>query len=290
MRKWKPWTNMENNKKTTSTAIEVANENDKAIVAQLPMNVQEFNPTKQVENARIAAQALMSVISQKKKPVQFNGEQYLEFEDWQTVAQFYNHTVGTEWTKEVRQKDEIYGYEAKANLYDRNGLVVGGAEAGCFKDEPNWKSKPLFQLRSMAQTRAMAKALRSKFGFVAVLAGFKPTPAEEMGGVVSQPTPKQGTTAKLATEFFCSEHDQRIGLVPAGISKKTGKPYKAFYICSTGGCKAPILNSDGVRVRQHPETGEMIPDQVEEVEVVESSMDKARRILDAKVPRGDYPL
>jgi hypothetical protein len=39
---------------------------------------------------------------------------------------------------------------------------------------------PQFQLRSMAQTRAAAKALRNALAWVVVLAGYKPTPAEEL--------------------------------------------------------------------------------------------------------------
>ena len=57
---------------------------------------------------------------------------------------------------------------------------MGAAEAECNSVEANWRNKPDFQIRSMAQTRAMAKALRSKYGFVAVLAGAEATPAEEM--------------------------------------------------------------------------------------------------------------
>jgi hypothetical protein len=41
---------------------------------------------------------------------------------------------------------------------------------------------PMFQLRSMAQTRACAKALRNVLAWVVVLAGYKPTVAEEMTG------------------------------------------------------------------------------------------------------------
>lgn len=43
---------------------------------------------------------------------------------------------------------------------------------------------PEFQLRSMAQTRAGSKALRNVLAWVAVLAGYKPTPAEEMDGII----------------------------------------------------------------------------------------------------------
>lgn len=39
---------------------------------------------------------------------------------------------------------------------------------------------PLFQLKSMAQTRACAKVLRNVLAWVVVLAGYRPTPAEEL--------------------------------------------------------------------------------------------------------------
>ena len=45
---------------------------------------------------------------------------------------------------------------------------------------------PLFQLRSMAQTRAAAKALRLALGWVVVLAGYKPTPSEELDGMLDR--------------------------------------------------------------------------------------------------------
>jgi hypothetical protein len=50
------------------------------------------------------------------------------------------------------------------------------------------ESVPQFQLRSMAQTRAGAKALRNALAWVVVLAGYSPTPAEELpeADVVSQ--------------------------------------------------------------------------------------------------------
>ncbi len=48
------------------------------------------------------------------------------------------------------------------------------------------ESVPLFQLRSMAQTRAMAKVLSNVLRWVPVLAGYKGTPAEEMSGAEPQ--------------------------------------------------------------------------------------------------------
>ncbi len=70
-------------------------------------------------------------------------------------------------------------------VFDRNGIIRGGAEAYCMRDEPNWRQKPIHQLISMAGTRAVSKSLRLLLSWVVVLAGYDPTPYEELAG--SQP-------------------------------------------------------------------------------------------------------
>jgi hypothetical protein len=134
--------------------------------------------------AQKAAKSLADVVSKKKKPVMMNGEQYLEFEDWQTVGRFYGITAKIISTTYI-EYGEAKGFEAKAVALRADGFEVSAAEAMCLNDEPNWKSKPLFQLRSMAQTRAAAKALRNVLAWVVVLAGYRPTPAEETQGMVN---------------------------------------------------------------------------------------------------------
>jgi len=145
-----------------------------------------------LQEAQRAALALQRVVAGKKKPVIFKGEQYLEFEDWQTVGKFYGLSARTFEATPV----EIFGVKgakARAEAIDlRTGMVVGGAEAYCMRDEENWAVKPWFQLASMAQTRAGAKALRNVLAWVVVLAGYRPTPAEEL-----PPSPAQGVKAKV---------------------------------------------------------------------------------------------
>lgn len=150
------------------------------IVAKPKIEVKVFDPKQDIEMAKVAATALMEVVK-TAKPLMMNGKQYLYFEHWQTIAKFFNITVGTEWTKPIGAVDKPLGWEAKSNAY-QNGVIIGGAEASCMKDERNWTNKPEFQLRSMAQTRANSKALRSILGYIAVLAGANTTPAEEMNG------------------------------------------------------------------------------------------------------------
>lgn len=185
------------------------------------------DPQEVLAEAKKAAQALMTVVSQKKNPVIINKEQYLEFEDWQTVARFYGVTAKVVKTSLI-DLGGVKGYEATAEVIRNNdGMVISSADSMCLNDEEKWSTRakyeyvngskekvgdipvPLFQLRSMAQTRACAKALRNVLAWVVVLAGFKPTVAEEMTGdempdhpapqstkpVVEPPKPKTETPA-----------------------------------------------------------------------------------------------
>lgn len=133
-----------------------------------------------VEYGRRSAVMLKKIIESRKDKVMIGGRQYLQFQDWQTIAKFYRSTVGVEWTKPILAGEKVFGYEAKAHVLNDKGMVVSSAESSCSRDEPTWKARPDFQLRSMAQTRSCAKALRNVFGWVVVLAGFEGTPAEEM--------------------------------------------------------------------------------------------------------------
>lgn len=138
--------------------------------------VLEGDPEAQLAFATKAANALMKVV----KPKKINGKDYMMFGGWQTLGRFFGSTVGVEWTKPIlNEKGAVVGYEARAEVL-QNGQRISSAEASCLRTERNWTSKDEFSLKSMAQTRAAAKALRNAFGWVAELAGLESTPAEEM--------------------------------------------------------------------------------------------------------------
>ena len=90
-----------------------------------------------LEEARRAARALTEVISKKKRKVIFGGEQYLEFEDWQTVGRFYGVTAKVRTTAFVDYGD-AKGFEAAADaVLVATGMVISSAEALCLNDERN---------------------------------------------------------------------------------------------------------------------------------------------------------
>src|SRR5262245_17481792 len=143
------------------------------------MLIMEGDPEAQLDYAQRASTALMKRVEAKKKKVIINGKQYLEFGDWQTLSRFFGATVGTEWTKRIERNELLVGYEARAIVW-QHGQVISAAEASCLRDEKNWANRDEFALKSMAQTRAGSKALRNAFGWVAEMAGYSGTPAEEM--------------------------------------------------------------------------------------------------------------
>jgi hypothetical protein len=183
-------------------------------------------PARVIDEARQAAIAIQQIIKGKPKPVMMNGEQYLEYEDWQTVGRFYGITAEIEWTRYC-EYGGASGFEARAVAkHAASGRIISAGESMCLNDEPRWSARPkyeyvdevdangkkqwvdyspeeakkkgrkgcfkskrvqvgeeqvpLAQLRSMAQTRAGAKALRNVLAWVVVLAGYKTTPAEEL--------------------------------------------------------------------------------------------------------------
>src|SRR3990167_7742755 len=175
-------------------------ENEIAEVSETMGSLTIREPAAVLAEAKTAAQALMTVVSQKTKPVIMNGEQYLEFEDWQTVAKFYGLTAKVVRTTFI-DLGGVKGFEATAETIRlSDGMTISSADSMCLNDEDKWSTRakydfvngkkqkvgevpvPLFQLRSMAQTRACAKTLRNVLAWVVVLAGFKPTVAEEMTG------------------------------------------------------------------------------------------------------------
>jgi hypothetical protein len=156
-------------------------------------------PSDVLAAARQAAIAIQDVISKKKSPVIFNGEQYLEFEDWQTLGRFYGVTAKIESVGPI-ELGASQGFHASAVAILGGKLEISRAEAFCMNDEKQWSAKPLFQLASMAQTRAGAKVLRNVLAWVAVLAGYKATPAEEMEAVIEAKSSKSSPAPPRARE------------------------------------------------------------------------------------------
>ena len=179
--------------------------------AALQVDLRVSRPPEQVmAEAKHVADVLKAYVSKKQDPIIMGGKQYLDFNDWCMVARFFQVTAKVKSTQFIQYGD-VVGFEATAEAIDlRDGRVISSADAMCLNDEDKWSTRtkydwqegpdgkkkkvkvgdvavPLFQLRSMAQTRACAKALRIPFSWVVQLAGYAPTPAEEMTNGTKEP-------------------------------------------------------------------------------------------------------
>jgi hypothetical protein len=146
--------------------------------------------------------------------------------------------------------DGVKGAKAHADLVDvMTGLVIGGAEAYCMRDEERWGTRPKyewqegkrvkvgdeivpwFQLASMAQTRAGAKAFRNRLAWVVVLAGYRPTPAEEMTESTVNPAVEERRTVDKS-QHWCELHK-------VSFFKKGGMKGYAHSLEGGGWCNEP---------------------------------------------------
>ena len=103
-----------------------------------------YQPEAVLKRAAEVARSLKSVIDQKDKQVIINDEQYIEFEDWELVGHFYGLTVQTQDAVPV-EVNGVKGAKAAARVVNRDGIVVGGAEAYCLRDEPKWNTRSVYE-------------------------------------------------------------------------------------------------------------------------------------------------
>jgi len=136
--------------------------------------------------AQQKATAMKRMISAHDWSVNIGGNEHIKNEAWVTLAGAYGCTASIVSTERIPGYKQAFVATAEVLRQTPNGVVsIGRADAECGTDgDGRWESKqPAFAVRSMAQTRAISKAIASVFRWVVVLAGYHGTPAEEMDNV-----------------------------------------------------------------------------------------------------------
>lgn len=102
---------------------------------------------------------------------------YVMVEGWQFAGGLLGLSPIIKSVKEISKNKWL----AKAVIIERKtGNEVGVGYALCSKEESKKSSFDEYAILSMAQTRAIGKAFRNLIGWVMKLAGYEPTPAEEI--------------------------------------------------------------------------------------------------------------
>lgn len=133
------------------------------------------DPVEIIERASAVASALSDVLKQKNLTTRIGQKDHVQVEGWTLCGAMLGVFPVVEWTRKLEN-----GWEARVEARTKDGSVVGAAEAECLNTETRWRTADDYAIRSMAQTRAISKALRAPLGFVVHLAGFAATPLEEM--------------------------------------------------------------------------------------------------------------
>lgn len=132
-------------------------------------------PREELERRIEVADVLAGVLNDRKLYNVINGKKHPSADGYQVLASLCDLSIETEWT---RQLDD--GWEARVVVKDAAGRVRGSAEQECRRTEKMWATRDSYALRGMAQTRAQSRAIKQAAGFVVKIAGFNPTPSEEM--------------------------------------------------------------------------------------------------------------
>lgn len=140
------------------------------------VNALDLEPDAMIVRVTKIANILKSVIEQQKMFFKFGEKKHVTIDGWNTLGSLLSILPAENSVKKIEG-----GYEAKVDLINKNsGIIVGSASAICLRSERNWEKRDDYAIRSMAVTRATGKAYRLAFSWIVTLAGYEPTPAEEM--------------------------------------------------------------------------------------------------------------
>jgi hypothetical protein len=142
------------------------------------------DPKEMIARAAELAKALAEIIHSVKdsdgKPTLYviiQNRKYVKVEGWTTLGAMMGVVPVEEYCDPLPDNS---GYKAKVKLIRMvDQAQVGGASAICKMKETGW-NKEEAPTHSKAITRATGKAFRLSFAWVMKLAGFEPTPAEEL--------------------------------------------------------------------------------------------------------------
>lgn len=147
-------------------------------------------PTEIIENGVAIANQLKRIVTSAKLVKNISGKNYVMAEGWTTLGAMLSVFPQVEWTKRL-DMGQHYAWECRVLLI-KDGKTLASAESMAASNEGAPWARQEYSVRSMAQTRATGKAFRLAFSWVMTLAGFEPTPAEEM------PEPRRAEAARDA--------------------------------------------------------------------------------------------
>lgn len=110
-----------------------------------------------------------------------DGGVYLKAEAWLYLAKLKGLTPSLDVTPHRDTTGKLLWVDAVCHLLDVDGIEISKSVMMASKDEDFLKKLPDYAVYGMAETRAITRAVRNVYGYVAKGAGYESTPAIEMG-------------------------------------------------------------------------------------------------------------
>ena len=156
--------------------------------SQLMVSPQAFDQA--VEQAHQKARKLKEIVDSQKLSIKIGQSEHLKVEGWQTIGKGYGYTCRTQVDELIKDSEgKVIGVKASASILDGLGAIVGGADSFCFQDEgtedgAERQDQAKRRLSGLAWLRPgrESRAFKQVLSWVVILAGYSPTPAEEMTG------------------------------------------------------------------------------------------------------------
>jgi len=174
------------------------------------------------------ANQLAKIIDEQQLFTIISGKKYVYVEGWTTLGAMLGITPKEKYVKKTEDND----YEAYVDLIrNSDGMVIGGASSIVSGDEPHWKNRPRYARRSMSVTRATGKAFRLLLSWIMQLAGYEPTPAEEMpieGEYRESPQPSKAKSRDEAPEHDYSVRPYAPDVLKDALNKRATGKYASY--------------------------------------------------------------
>ena len=165
---------MENEK----NEIQVINQDEQAPIKDADILNPAYSFGEKIDVAEKVASQLKDVIRKQNFSVTIGGNnEYVTVEGWSTLGTMLGCTPYVEEVVEIPIEGKgKFGYKATVSIRQGDAILSRASAVA----ERNRMQSDRPAVYSMAQTRALGKAYRMALSWIVKMAGYEPTPAEEM--------------------------------------------------------------------------------------------------------------
>lgn len=164
-----------------STVKEGSKVDDAFSKAESVINAKKIDVVKeQPVQKKNDGQLLKDFVNKNKLALEKNGKTYLMVDAWQYVCRMKG-LIPTFISNKTDADDKgVFSVITTCELRNSNGVLVSQSSTVAASNEEFLSDKPEYAVWGMSETRALSRAVKNVFGYIARDAGYQATPWEEI--------------------------------------------------------------------------------------------------------------